>query len=99
MVTLNKSWKYYLSVSTVVLIIFLSLPYMCRSQHHDHGHSHDDNPSFKYSRQANEGSHSHEHHEGAHSHEHHKVKHSHEHHKSDNFEKEKHIRTDEGIKL
>lgn len=43
-------------ILVIVLLSFLSLPTLCSSHsdhHHDH-HHHDQNPSFKYSRQANE---------------------------------------------
>lgn len=89
----NHSYKRYLAIGLIVLIVFLSLPNFCGAHEHS-----DDSPSFKYSKQANEHfednlvhqshdnghGHAHEHGKGCgHSHEphhHEEEKHHHEHH-------------------
>lgn len=47
-----------IALGLIVCIVFLTLPSLCGAHSHDgsdhHGHSHDEPPSFKYSRQANE---------------------------------------------
>lgn len=82
----NHSYKRYLAIGLIVLIVFLSLPNFCGA------HS-DDSPSFKYSKQANEHfednlvheaghGHAHEHGKGCghgHAHEPHHDHHHHHH--------------------
>uniref|UniRef100_A0A6M2E1X6 Putative zinc transporter n=1 Tax=Xenopsylla cheopis TaxID=163159 RepID=A0A6M2E1X6_XENCH len=52
-------------ISIICVIIFLSLPSICQG----HNHAHDENPSFKYSREANEhNTHDHNHHSHEHYH-------------------------------
>lgn len=86
----NHSYKRYLAIGLIVLIVFLSLPNFCGAHEHS-----DDSPSFKYSKQANEHfednlvhqnhdnshGHAHEHGKGCnhgHAHEHHHEHHHHE---------------------
>lgn len=45
----DHSYKRYLAIGLIVLIVFLSLPNFCGAHEHS-----DDSPSFKYSKQANE---------------------------------------------
>lgn len=72
------SFKRWLVIALIIVIVFLSLPEKCQS--HDH-HSHEEPPSFKYSRQANEGFKKPEHgHHGHDHHHHHDHDHGHHHH-------------------
>lgn len=67
----NKNFKYYLIIGVIAFLVFMTLPEICGAQGH-HGHSHDTNPSFKYSRQANEQAvHEEVHHHDEHHHHHH----------------------------
>lgn len=86
----DHSYKRYLAIGLIVLIVFLSLPNFCGAHEHS-----DDSPSFKYSKQANEqfeenlvhhsdkNSHGHAHEHGkdcghGHVHGHHERHHDHE---------------------
>lgn len=86
----NHSYKRYLAIGLIVLIVFLSLPNFCGA----HGHS-DDSPSFKYSKQANEQFEDNlVHHSHGHAHEHGKdCGHGHahgQHHEHHHHEEEEH---------
>lgn len=83
------------AIGIILLMVFLTLPNLCGA-HDEHGHSHDEPPSFKYSRQANEEflkqeehhHHDHDDHHGhahGHGHGHHDHGHGHKaHHTSKN---------------
>lgn len=53
----QRRFRRHVAILLIVVVSFLSLPTLCNSHshddHHDH-HHHDENPSFKYSRQAND---------------------------------------------
>nr|XP_029727027.1 protein catecholamines up-like [Aedes albopictus] len=84
----SKSSRVHIALGLFLVMLWLSFPTLCsghfdeHDHHHDHHHhhGHDENPSFKYSRQANEmyeeASHDHHHHHD-HDHGHH---HDHDHH-------------------
>lgn len=84
-----------IALGLIVCIVFLTLPSLCGGHSHDgadhHGHSHDEPPSFKYSRQANEDvlkKAAHSHHDHAHAgHEHHD-EHQHDAHHQDHKHKD-----------
>ncbi|XP_062548512.1 protein catecholamines up [Armigeres subalbatus] len=93
----SKSWRVHIALGLFLVILWLSFPTLCsghyeHDHHHDHHHGHDENPSFKYSRQANEiyqdESHDHHHHHD-HDHGHHHDDHHHHHIHEDNTPKSK----------
>ncbi|XP_058453800.1 protein catecholamines up-like [Malaya genurostris] len=82
----SKSFRVHVALGLLLLMLWMSLPTLCDAHghfddhdhdlhhhHHHHHHGHDENPSFKYSRQANEvyreENSDHDHHHG-HSHNH-----------------------------
>ncbi|XP_055543210.1 protein catecholamines up [Wyeomyia smithii] len=85
----SKSFKVHIALGLLLVMLWLSFPTLCDGHEHfddhdhHHHHHHDDNPSFKYSRQANEmyqEEHNHHDHHHHHDHKHHNNVHSHEHH-------------------
>lgn len=78
----NASGKRFLrnlAIGITLIIVFLSFPGLCGAHEHTH-----ENPSFKYSREANE-MHSHDHHDAhdhhhGHAHDHHDHEEQHHHH-------------------
>ncbi|XP_046398830.1 protein catecholamines up [Ischnura elegans] len=54
-----KSFMKKVFIGLIVFIIFMDLPLICQS----HGHSHDEPPAFKYSKEANVKYESHDHHD------------------------------------
>lgn len=86
----SKSYRVHIALGLFVVMLWLSFPTLCSGHydhdhdhdHHDHHHHHDQNPSFKYSKQANEmyQEESHDHHHHDHDHGHHHDDHLHHHH-------------------
>lgn len=81
------------AILCIVVLSFFSLPTLCSSHSHEdhdhHHHEHDVNPSFKYSRQANEEFTppvKKQHHQHEHSHDHHGHDHGHHHHEHHHHE-------------
>ncbi|KFB39492.1 hypothetical protein ZHAS_00006988 [Anopheles sinensis] len=88
----STSYRVHIALGLFLFILFLSFPTLCgaHGQHahdhdhlHEHDHHHHENPSFKYSKHANEmyeepvaDPHHHHHHEHDHGHHHH---HHHDH--------------------
>lgn len=72
----KKKYMRNLAICTILTIVFLSLPNFCGAHEHTN-----ENPSFKYSREANvPHAHSHDSHESAHGHSHdNHLHHDHEH--------------------
>ncbi|XP_053697433.1 protein catecholamines up [Sabethes cyaneus] len=94
----TKSYKVHIALGLFLVMLWLSFPTLCDGHghfddhdHHDHHHHHhDENPSFKYSKQANEMYQEdhvhHEQHQNGHGHHH---DHSHGHHTLPDGDKQK----------
>ncbi|XP_058814839.1 protein catecholamines up [Topomyia yanbarensis] len=104
----SKSYRVHIALGLLLVMLWMSFPTLCDGHghfddrdHHHHHHGHDENPSFKYSRQANE-MYQEDHHDHLHGSEHHIHHHDHSHdhghkhqHTDDHDHEHNHQHTDE----